>query len=204
LFLISISFDLYFSWNFWSPGGPPFDRINLNSFEIHLNNSQSPLFIWARPASCFSPGRPTRARALLLSPSPADTRSRMSVPHRAAPPSRTQSLTSGPIFRFGPPVSRVDPTPSRSPVVRQCLRPRPPAGCHCWLLEPFPRRARAPSFSPVPPAMRRPLLDPLPPVFRSAASPRAPSKAAGHRPRPPSPHFSSPSAPRAAASQLPH
>jgi hypothetical protein len=146
LFLISISFDLYFSWNFWSPGGPPFDRINSNSFEIHLNNSQSSQFIWARPASCFSPGRPTRTRALLLSPSPTDTRSRMSVPRHAAPPSRTQSLTSGPIFRFGPPVSRVarvDPTLSRSPVVRQRLRPRPPVGYHCWMPEPFPRRARS-------------------------------------------------------------
>jgi hypothetical protein len=180
LFLISNSFHSYFSWNFWSPGGPPFDRINSNSFEIHLNISQSPQFIWARPASRFSPGRPTCACALLLSPSPVDSGS----PRVSAPP-RYPAL-SHPAADVGP---RFPFRPTCQP--RRSRRPDP---------EPFPGRAWAPSFSPVLPTMRRPPLDPLPLIFRSVASPRALSKVTGRRPRPPSSPFSSPAAPRAAAS----
>jgi hypothetical protein len=66
LFLTSRSFHPYFIWNFWSWVGPPSDQISLNLFELILNPTVHP----GHGPLRVSPGRPTRARAPLLTPLP--------------------------------------------------------------------------------------------------------------------------------------
>jgi hypothetical protein len=180
LFLISSSFQPYFIWNFWNFVVPPFSQIKSNSFEIHLNNSQSSLFIQTRPTSSF-PGRPTRTpRLSLLPPSPTagQCRAARSIPRRSEPRPLSHALhvspelpplNSGPPAPFSslsrtPSVFKSRRPPSRSPLCsapshpRSSTPPPPPS---------FPKSARqprtpGPRFSPrFPPRRRRRLPSPV-------------------------------------------
>jgi hypothetical protein len=180
LFLISISFDPYFIWNFCSPVSPPFDQISLNLFKTDLNKSKILLFNWARPTFSFL-GRPTHAHArptqaaASLPPMPAD---------RPVPPVSTPLLSTSPTalqaplvsdttawhYCRGPPIS-LSPPPlfgrqhahgARrlcSPVLGRCRS----GAAHRSAWTPSPARAPLPprvgpvSCPPPPPCLTRPL-----------------------------------------------
>jgi hypothetical protein len=145
-----------------------------NTFEIHLNNSQLSLFIWARP-TFFFPGQPTRAPRLSpLPPSPAASRvPRVSDP---TPPAPAQNRANRP---RAPRPGRCQPGHGRG-TARSCskqtlewvLTPEP----HCLPLFPSAVRPsafksrRSPSHPPFHSTPSRPRSSMPPPPPSSLAS----------------------------------
>jgi hypothetical protein len=143
-----------------------------NSFEIHLKNSQSSLFIRARPTSLFLRVGPRVSRASVFAPPPpSPTAGRVphvnvALPH---PPAHSRCPP-------GPTVARSHSSAARAALHCHVATPPPTPAARGSMpaTRGIPHHARAPSFFPVPALHVAPTPGPpCLPLFPSAARPSA-------------------------------
>jgi hypothetical protein len=142
-----------------------------NSFEIHLKNSQSSLFIRARPTSLFLRVGPRVSRASVFAPPPpSPTAGRVphvnvALPH---PPAHSRCPP-------GPTVARSHSSAARAALHCHVATPPPTPAARGSMpaTRGIPHHARAPSFFPVPALHVAPTPGPpLPPSFPLCRAPK--------------------------------